>query len=672
VFDYLGMETALKSREYKQGETLEVGTYNPGTGAYEGDSLHWRITSGSHSTEITILPGEYTLAQLAERLQNAASGWLEVNLDVTDAFGVAGPDDKESGVGTSANAEAATSRLVIRSTDGSPVTFMDMNKQRYAEEIGLSTALRADKDTTGVKTIVLPSAPCLDGNLAAAVRVQMTCGKTYDIRLARKDIMNADGTAVDRVKVMEQIAKQVNAQEGSEVLKVVLPVDEYGKAEDGYASLVAVTGEPFEVVDLPILDPNWSASYTAGIAAQMGIHGGVTSNLELAHIKDDTKMGTDRTGTIRFESLGRSVEIDVTENDTVKTIMDRLRSQAGDWLYVNYFDENMGGSAGQEGDYPIVAVAAKDGSAVNIIDVKGTVAEKLMLSTGIQGTETVAVYANRELDITQGNGTWQIPAGGTPQTFNITVAGYTHTIDLTAMRDINGNNVMDIEDLVAEINSRMQDDDVKAELNDDGKLVLWSPRGYSIQIGGVEDATDISTKLTSGAGSFTPGAPGVSGNPGTPSSASVNAYRGGYGLDVSDAALREGYSKKSVYAQNVVTRSGANQTKQNFFGVLDDISAAVRAENRDGLSGKLLPQIEKAIDTLLRLTATSGALQSRYENNVSRMQMTGLSMTESHDELVGVELADISTELMMAQAIYQASLVVISYIIQPTLLDFLR
>jgi flagellar hook-associated protein 3 FlgL len=616
--------------------------------------------SGSHVTELKIAPGEYTLAQLAERLKNAGAGWLEVDVDVFRTPNVPSADDDEYGLGTSKNEEKATSRLVIRGSDGSPVVFMDMNEERYAEELGLSTALRTD-DKTGMGTIVLPTAPCLDDNLAAAVRVQMTCGKTYDIRLAKKDIVEAGGVNVDRVKVMEQIAKQVNAQAGFEVMKVVVPVGENGKKLTGSASLVTMTGEPFEVVDLPILDPVWSASYTAGIAAQMGIHGGVTSNLELAGIKDNDTMGVE--GTIRFESLGRSVEIDVTENDTVKTIMDRLRSQAGDWLYVNYFDAKMGNSAGQEGNNPIISIAAKDGSAVNVIDAKGSVAEKLQLNTGIQGTQSF-YGADGKLDTS----IWNIPVGnnGDPKTFSITVAGYTHTIDLTAMRDINGNGSLDAEDLVAEINARMQNEDVKAELNKDGYLVLWSPRGYSIKVGGTTDTTDVSTFFT--LGSSTAGDPTT--NPPTLSSSSVTSYRGGYGLD--DADLRKEYAESGVYMQNVVTRSGANQTKQNFFGVLDDISAAVRAENREGLSSKLLPQIEKAIDTLSRIRSTGGALLARYANNVSRMKLSDLSMTETYDGLVGVDLTKLTTELMAAEAVYQASLGVISYIVQPTLLDFLR
>jgi flagellar hook-associated protein 3 FlgL len=499
--------------------------------------------------------------------------------------------------------------------------------------------------------IVLPTAPCLDNNLAGMMRVQKTCGKTYDIRLMRKDIESfSNGKAfVDRVKVMEQIAKQVNAQEGQEVLRVVIPVDESGQKLTGSASLAALTGEPFTIVDLPVPDPNWNASYTSGVAAQMGIHGGVTSNLELAGvpgtgIKDDTKMND--IGTIRFESLGQTVEIDVTASDTVKTIMDRLRSQAGDWLYVNYFDATMGNSAGQEGDFPIISIAAKDGSPVNVIDVKGSIAQnKLSLNTSIQGTEPL-------IDASGNPASWQTTEGANPpQTFSITVAGYTHTIDLTAMRDFNGNGVLDAEDLVETINSRMQDYDVKAELNGERCLVLWSPRGYTIEVKAEE--LGVSTK------DITDAFLGIGVPPATP-------YRGGYDLENASRTA------PGIYTQNVTTRSGANQMKQNFFGVLDDISAAVRAENRDGLSDKLLPIIDSFMDSLLKTLSTNGALQARYESNIMRMNLNEITMTDTHDSLVVADLTDTYTQLMMAQAIYQASLGIMSYIVQPTLLDFLR
>jgi flagellin-like hook-associated protein FlgL len=785
VFDYLGMETALTSREYKAGEALEVGTETPpGSGNYTGDPLHWRVISGSRVTEIKLNPGAYTMEQLAERLRNAGVGWLEVTVDPSRTPGASNNlDDYETGLGTSANEEPATSRLVIRSKDGAPVAIMDMNASRYAEEVGLSTALRAD-DNTGLSQIRFPSAPCLDDNLAAMVRVQMTCGKTYDIRLTRKNvgIVNPGyqpdpNTSVppydpnthfaDRVKVMEQIAKQVNEQAGYEIMKVVIPVDGNGQPLPNSASLAAVTGEPFEVVDLPILDPNWSDSYTAGIAAQTGIHGGVTS---VPALNDDTLVNS--AGTIRFETLGHSVEIDVGPNDTVKSVMDRLRSQAGDWLYVNYFDQNMGNVGYLGGNTPVISIAAKDGSAVNVIDVKGTVAQdQLLLNTSIQGSVDLTAL-----------GAWSIPLpitpGTPPSTFSVTVAGYTHTIDLTAMRDINGNGNMDATDLVAAINARMQDYDVRAELNKDGRLALWSPRGYSIDVstnvgisvtspGTVPYVSEFQTSdgvyqgpvakniyTVNQAGTGTPGVMGSAGDtyldtstgdiythdgttwsalptaslaaedvvlvddgsggayycniPGGPvtnvtppavldgnnaihtfdattstwvtynaygllgaTPSSSTPYRGGYDLQGSNAP---GYVRAApgIHTQNVVTRGGANQTRQNFFGVLDDVAAAVRSENRDGLSEKLLPKIDAFMDNVLKFISASGALQMRYDGNITRMELDDISMTEAHDRLFVPDIAELTTQLMMAQTIYQASLGVISYIVQPTLLNYLR
>ena len=143
-------------------------------------------------------------------------------------------------------------------------------------------------------------------------------------------------------------------------------------------------------------------------------------------------------------------------------------------------------------------------------------------------------------------------------------------------------------------------------------------------------------------------------------------YRGGYDLE---NANREA---PGIYTQNAVVRSGSNRMQQSFFGVLDDISAAIRAENRDGLGDKLLPMIDKFMDNLLRIISTGGALEARYEGNVQRMKLTDIVMKEAHDDIVSVDLSEITTQLMMAQAIYQASLGIISYIVQPTLLNYLR
>ena len=639
VFDVLGMETGMKSVEFAPGKKLIVP---------RGKPLHWRVMSGSRVADITLNPGEYTLSDLADRLKNAGAGWLEVTVDVFRSPGVYSEDDHETGLGTSHNEEKATNRLVIRAPGGAPVLFMDMNGQRYAEELGLSTAVRTDPDT-GVKDIKFPTAPCLDDDLGVRLRVQLTCGKEYDVRLSRKDVTDPATGLVDRVKVMRQIAKQVNDQAGEEIMKVAIPVDENNAEIPDSASLYTVTGASFSVVDLPVSDPAWT-DYSGGIAAQLGIHTGVTSNMgakkggAVVGLKDNEKIG--KAGTIRFESLGRKVEIDVSADDTVKSVMDRLRSQAGDWLYVNYFDAKMGNKNGQAGGYPILSIAAKDGSAVNVLDVKGSVArEKLALNTGIQGTADVSALQWEE---------GQFPA----RTFDVTVAGYTHTIDLTAMRDTNGNGKMDAADLAATINARMQDYDVRAELNKDGQLVVWSPRGYTVAVKASQLKADgtFDSDITN---SFL----GAAGVPKTP-------YRGGYDLENADRTGPNGAN--TMHTQNVTIRSGANQRKQDVFGVLDDVVAAVKSENRTAISEVMLPRIDRFIDNVLRVLSSNGALYNRYESNKGRLVTDGTVMTESLQDLVMVEPEKVMSELMMAKFMQEASLSIVAQLIQPTLLNFLR
>ena len=647
VFDVLGMETGMKSVEFALDQTLKVGEltdplqpFDPTTNPYVGEPLHWRVMSGGHTADIILNPGEYSMDQLADRLKNAGAGWLEVTVDVFRPDAV-GSDDAEYGLGTSYNREEATQRLVIRGLNGEQVLFLDMNDGHYADELGLSTALRAEPDM-GVKDIFFPEAPCVDDALGVKLRVQMNCGMYYDVSITRDAVVDPETGLVDRAKVMREIVRQVNALEGEEIMGVTIPVDSDGKELPDRASIYFLSGEPFTVVDLPFSDPEWS-DYSGGLAAQMGIHGGVTANMKVTDhpLKDSDPIGV--TGTIRFSNLGHSVEIDVAATDTVKDVMDRLRGQAGDWLYVNYYDTHMGQSGRNSGDFPIIAISSVDGSAVNVTDVRGEVAESYLgLSTGIRGDVDISAME------------WDV--GETPgSVFSITVAGYTHTIDLAAMRDKNGNGKMDTSDLVETINARMQDQDVRAELNEDGYLVLWSPRGYTIEVSAAEvdaDGNFVSDRTADFLGTAQP----------------KTYYRGGYKLD--DPASSR--TSPGIHGQNATIRSGSNTTRQTAFGMLDDVIAAVKAGNREALSKKMLPRIDAFIDDILSVLSTNGALQNRYEHNMERIVNESLIMTEEHDRLVKVDLAEVASQLMLANYIYQANLGIISQMIQPSLLDFMR
>ncbi|MBQ9418908.1 MAG: flagellar hook-associated protein FlgL [Synergistaceae bacterium] len=906
IFDYLGMETATKSREFSPDEKLTVD---------EGTQLHWRVISGGRSVDIKLNSGEYTIDQLAERLKNAGAGWFEVTVepgghDVTE----------QTKINHSQDYEQETKRIVMRGYNGEQVIFLDMNEYNYADKLGVSTALRTDSYENGVgvgmKCVNYPSAPCVDDNVGVPVRVQMNCGMYYDVNIRRADVVDKSTGFVDRALLMKEIVDQVNDIEGHDIMGFAQHVDSTGKDIDGSCSMYFLSGEAFTVVDMPFDDPEWN-DYSGGLAAQLGIHGGVSSNLKQTHVKmldnatfaeayagnsdkyDDVESNPDdlefRDGTIRFSNLAHSVEIDVSSDDTVKDVMDRLRVQAGDWLYVNYYDEHMGQDATRNtGDFPLISISSKDGSAVNVIDVKGHIAEDALgLSTGIQGRlnpdgtgEGIMAFEwdvnDQEYDGTDVS----FPATA----INITVAGYTHTLDLTTIRDVTSDDKIKADDVVEFINARMQDYDVRAEINADNELVVYSPRGYSIKLDFLEDVnenflgdvdssklrtsnaklssdleqttaqmkkdktfgevfgtsfrdsvvkfstssnsveidvkstdkvSDVMNRIKTSASwlNVTYDESGdypvisVSSNNGKPLSvidmrghvaedalgistgiqgrlnsdgtgegamglewdvenkkfpaeqvnitvggethaidltkissftgdddittddvidfindklkdydvrAEINAdkeiviyspggsslqvsflnnvnkdfisdedfvlgrthYRGGYNLegkayydgeeDPRGVDLEgEDLYDSGIHTQNATIRSGANTMRQNAFGTINDVIAAIESGNRDDLLNKMLPRVDDMINNILSVMAEDGALQARYNYNNERLVTESSIMTEDYDKLVKVDPADAISQLMVADYMYQANLAVIARLIQPSLLDFL-
>ena len=670
VFDYLGMETAMKSREFSPDEKLEVT---------EDTQLHWRVISGGKTADIKLNPGTYSLTDLADRLQNAGAGWLEVTVDVfTPDENKVNADDSESGLDTTKNAESATQRLVIRGYNGEQVLFIDMNDQNYADVMGLSTALRTDAYTTdeddnvipgtGMEFVNFPSAPCVDDNIGVNLRVQMNCGMYYDVNISKSAVIDNATGFVDRNKFMKEIVNQVNLQEGREVMGTTIHVDKSGMEIDNSAAIYFLSGEAFTVVDMPFSDPEWN-DYSGGLAAQLGIHGGVTSNLAQTQTPMLDNAIFETSGTIRFSNLAHSVEIDVNEKDTVKDVMDRLRVQAGDWLYVNYYDTHMGqDDTRNTGDYPIISISSVDGSAVSITDVKSHIAQDYLgISTGIQ------TRIDDEDGIMGEDFSWysedddpEYPA----EVLRITVAGYSHDIDLTAMRDVTDDDEIKADDLVEFINARFQDYDVRAEINSDNQLVLWSPRGYSLKMEFLDgDYEDVTSDFLGD------------------EYLNTTYYRGGYNLEGKsyyedgDEEAPRGLAfnddgevimySSSIHSQNATIRSGSNETRQNAFGTLNDITAAIKSGNRDDLEAKMLPRLDNFINTLLGVMSSAGAMQTRYTSNTDRLITENAIMTEDYDNLVGIDPADAISQLMVADYMYQANLAVISRLIQPTLLDFL-
>ena len=126
-----------------------------------------------------------------------------------------------------------------------------------------------------------------------------------------------------------------------------------------------------------------------------------------------------------------------------------------------------------------------------------------------------------------------------------------------------------------------------------------------------------------------------------------------------------------IHTQNATIRSGANTTRQNAFGMFEDVMSAIKSGNRDDLEEKMLPRIDAFINNLLGVMSTAGALEARYQANEEQLITENVIMTEEYDELVSLDPAEAISQLMVADYMYQANLAVISRLIQPTLLDFL-
>ncbi|MDR9770409.1 hypothetical protein [Acetomicrobium sp.] len=144
------------------------------------------------------------------------------------------------------------------------------------------------------------------------------------------------------------------------------------------------------------------ADYTsAGIAANLGIHSGVAGG----EIAAGSAPSSD--GVIRIASGGHTVDISVLQTDTAEDIAKKIKGLAGSWLDVSLYDSNLS----QSGGSVLLSLASKDGSPLSVYDVQGDVANSfLQIDTALRSASDVSGWT--------GNGP-----------LNITVNGYTHTID---------------------------------------------------------------------------------------------------------------------------------------------------------------------------------------------------------------------------------------------------
>ncbi|MDL2263422.1 flagellar hook-associated protein FlgL [Synergistaceae bacterium OttesenSCG-928-I11] len=613
---FMGMETTVKSTEVALDaiwDTTTVDPTNPASGP-----LHIKFVGANNRGEIYIEDNaELTIEQLAERINSVCGTWLQAVVETDEPDGTDPLVDPLSNSGD--NKEEASKRLVLRTIDGEPFAIYDGPGSSYAQMLGINTALMGESSQAG-GVVTYPKAGTdsfFDENMPAILEV--TVGeRTYEVKVCKTFCGDAE-------KVAAAIVRQVNEQYGGTLLAWD-GNDVKNTSNPGTFSLYAVTGEPLRVIDASYGDPRFS-EYTGGVAIQLGIAAGITS---AANTHDDTKDDFGP-GTIRINTPGHTVDVPVLDDDTLQDIAARIRDYAGSWLDVSFYDTNVDTDGGKVQ----ISLAAKDGSALSIIDVTGDVASTLEIDTGLKGTADLNTFPTFDEDAT----------------LTITVNGTPHTIDLVD----NETNpptqiVQSVEDLAEIINTRFQGQDIRAEVIDDGSgkkyLSLWSPKGYTFAVGGEGEADD-------GAGGTIPIAEAL-------------------GFAVGNDQSRGYAPNASPYNQQVTHRTGNNQKETDFFGVLDNLIDCVEGGHVDGITDTMIEQLDNWMNTLLKCRAQVGALTSRYSTSIDRMTSNNTNYTDLHTKTVGVDMAEVITDYEMASSIYEASLAALARIMQPTLLDFLR
>jgi flagellin-like hook-associated protein FlgL len=155
------------------------------------------------------------------------------------------------------------------------------------------------------------------------------------------------------------------------------------------------------------------------------------------------------------------------------------------------------------------------------------------------------------------------------------------------------------------------------------------------------------------------------------------------GLDITASINPDGRGIQIV--NNDPTRSltvedvgnGTTAKEMDIFGSSDMLGTffvlmnSLEADDQEGV-GRLLGNLEEAIDGLIDERATVGAKTIRLETTLSRLIDQELTFTSRLSEIEDADIAMLITDLSTYENNYQAALLATARIIQPSLLDFLR
>lgn len=120
-----------------------------------------------------------------------------------------------------------------------------------------------------------------------------------------------------------------------------------------------------------------------------------------------------------------------------------------------------------------------------------------------------------------------------------------------------------------------------------------------------------------------------------------------------------------------ITSDGSSR----IFNMLHDLKAALTngtSADIANLSGKILGNLDSAIDNTLNLRAEVGAKSNRLQMALNQSAAETLNYKELKSKLNDVDMVKAITDFNMQESVYQAALNTAAQIIQPSLLNFLK
>ena len=165
-------------------------------------------------------------------------------------------------------------------------------------------------------------------------------------------------------------------------------------------------------------------------------------------------------------------------------------------------------------------------------------------------------------------------------------------------------------------------------------------------------------------------------NPATPADAAALAAIVGdeVNLDMG-AGIRMDVSMNGVGVMNF-TQPSTPPVDWNIYNMLDELARTMNtAVPGDEIVSKIqafIKPLQDAQSHVLALTAELGGKANRLDLMASRYEQDTINYTQMMSDAEDADQAEVIMRFKMAEAVYQAALATGSYVIQPTLMDFLK